>query len=116
MKYTKSSWAMATFSVAVGKKWTDKNTGEKQEHTEWFNCVSYGNPAKWLQRGKKGGLIFVEGRFRSNDTTKADGSPIRYTNLIADRAFLIATLPRDESAPPGAKASGAPDMDDDIPF
>lgn len=115
-KVTKSGREMATFSFAVDESWTDKTTGEKQKHTEWFNCVAYGWVAARVASGKKGGLVIVEGRFKSNDTVKSDGSPIRYTNLVADHASLCATMPRDESAPPGAKASGAPDLDDDIPF
>lgn len=116
VSYLPSGDAVAKFSVAVGEKWKSK-AGEAQEHTEWFNCSCFGKPAEWLARGKKGGLIFVEGKLRSNDTKKSDGTPIRYTNLIADRAFLLATLPReDDAAPPGAKPASAPDLDDDIPF
>lgn len=116
VSYLPSGDAVARFSVAVSEKWKSK-IGEPQEHTEWFNCSCFGKPAEWLARGKKGGLIFVEGKMRSKDTTKADGSPIRYTNLIADRAFLLATLPRDDvDAQAGEKAASAQDLDDDIPF
>lgn len=119
VSYLPSGDAVAKFSVAVGEKWKDKKSGEQREHTEWFNCSCFGKPAEWLQRGKKGGLVFVEGKMRSKDTTKSDGSPIRYTNLIAERAFLLATLPRDDndaSAPKASPMSAKPDFDDDIPF
>lgn len=117
-KMTKSGREMATFSFAVDESWTDKTTGEKQKHTEWFNCVAYGWVAKRVANGKKGGLVIAEGRFRSNDTTKADGSPIRYTNLVVDSASLCATLPREDDGASIslAKAASTADLDDDIPF
>lgn len=117
VSYMPSGDAVAKFSVAVSEKWKSK-AGEQQEHTEWFNCSCFGKPAEWLARGKKGGLIFVEGKIRTNVVKKEDGSLVRYTNLIADRAFLLATLPRDDNDVPAPKTppSGNPEFNDDIPF
>lgn len=48
--------AMANLSVATSDSWTDKNSGEKKEKTEWHRVVAFGKLAeimgKYLTKGK----------------------------------------------------------------
>ena len=47
--------AVANFSIATSESWKDKNTGEKQEKTEWHNITVYGRRAEivgqYLRKG-----------------------------------------------------------------
>ena len=36
MRYTQAGVAVCDFSVAVSRRWQDKNTNEKREETTWF--------------------------------------------------------------------------------
>ena len=48
------------FSVADTKKWTDKN-GQKQEKTNWIECVWYLNNTSIAQYLTKGTKVLIEG-------------------------------------------------------
>lgn len=117
--YSASGTAISKFSVAVGEKWKDKTSGETKEHTEWFNCTAFGFLAEFLSKGKKGGLVFVEGRLRTRTYQKKDGTDAKATELLADKGFLLASMRIDGNQPTGPDAhdkQAPPDFDDDIPF
>ena len=44
-RVTQSGADVASFSVATSEQWTDKQTGQKQERTEWHNCTAFGRLA-----------------------------------------------------------------------
>ena len=41
LKYTQGGDAVATFSIATSETWTDKESGEKKERTEWHRIVAW---------------------------------------------------------------------------
>ena len=43
LRYTAAGLAVAKVALGTNEKWTDKNTGEKRENTEWHNLVAFGN-------------------------------------------------------------------------
>ena len=51
VRYSANGSAIANISVATSESWTDKNSGDKQEKTEWhrivmFNrCLLYTSPS-----------------------------------------------------------------------
>ena len=51
------------FSMATSESWTDKNTGQKVENTEWHKIVIYGRlaeiAAQYLHKGSK---VYLEGK------------------------------------------------------
>lgn len=52
--------SVINFSVADTKKWTDKN-GQKQEKTNWIECVWYLNNTSIAQYLTKGTKVLIEG-------------------------------------------------------
>ena len=91
MKYTKQGTAICNMTIATSENWTDKNTGEKQEKTEWSRCVSFGKQAEVL--GKylvKGSQIYIEGKLQTRQYDK-DGQ-IHYATeiVVQDFTFLGA--------------------------
>ena len=74
MKYTAAGKAIASTSLATNESWKDKNTGEKQERTEWHNIVFFGPLAeiagKYL---KKGGQVYIEGSLRTDKYVDKQG-------------------------------------------
>ena len=46
LKYTPSGAAVCNFSLATSESWNDKNSGQKQERTEWHRVVVWGKLAK----------------------------------------------------------------------
>lgn len=128
---TQSGGKFATFSIATSEKWTDKQTGEVKENTDWHNIiVSTDGLANVVEQYvKKGTRLFVEGRIRTRKYTDNNGLD-RYVTEIVVGGFnsSLQILDRRESSPadPQAEAANEPaptgwenkseELDDDIPF
>ena len=96
-----------TFTLATSDQWTDKQ-GNKQESTEWHNCVTYRQLAKIASDYvKKGSKVFVEGRIKTNSWEK-DG--VKKYQTTVEVLKLLVLDKRDNSVV--AESHG----DDCIPF
>nr|WP_314741250.1 single-stranded DNA-binding protein [uncultured Haemophilus sp.] len=74
--------AVANISVATSESWTDKNTGERREVTEWHRIVFYRRQAEVAgQYLRKGSKVYVEGRLRTRKWQDQNGQD-RYTTEI----------------------------------
>ncbi|MCF6249487.1 MAG: single-stranded DNA-binding protein [Desulfobacula sp.] len=73
IRYSQQGVAVVNFSIATSEQWTDKNTGQKQERTEWHNIVSFGKQAEILEKYlSKGRQVYIEGSLQT-DTYDKDG-------------------------------------------
>ena len=73
--------AICNVTVATSDNWTDKQSGEKKERTEWHNVVFTRRLAEIAgQYLRKGSKIYVEGSLRTRKWQK-DGVD-RYTTEI----------------------------------
>ncbi len=75
MRYSPSGQPMTSFSIASNRRYTTA-AGEQREETEWFNCTAFGRLAdvcnQYLTRGQQ---VYVEGRLRSRQYDRRDGTP-----------------------------------------
>ncbi len=86
IRYSQQGTAMVNFSIATSEQWNDKNTGEKQEKTEWHRIVAFRKPAEILEKYlSKGSKIYIEGRLQTRNYEK-DGQT-HYTTEIVVREF-----------------------------
>ena len=61
MRYTPQGMAVASFSVATDRRWTDQS-GQRQERTTWFRVSVWGKQAESCnQYLAKGRTVLVEG-------------------------------------------------------
>jgi len=63
-----SSGNVATTSllIATSEWWTDKNTGHKQEKTEWHRITIFGELAENSFHCYQGTKVYIEGRLQTN--------------------------------------------------
>ena len=62
VSYLKSGVAVTKFSVATKVAWTDKDSGDRKDRTQWHNIVAYGDFfPKFAERIVKGAHVFVQG-------------------------------------------------------
>ena len=124
VRYTPSGVAVANFSVATSEEWKNKDTGEKQERTEWHRIVAWRRLGEicgeYLSKGKQ---IYVEGRIQTRSWDDRDGNKKYTTEIIAnDIQFLGSRDMSDGGRPQGGMAGGSQGApgpgpeDDDIPF
>ena len=97
VRYMPSGKAVANVSIATSDSWKDRNTGEKQERTEWHNVVFYSPLAEIVgQYLRKGSSVFVEGRLQTRKWQDKNGQDRYTTEIIANEMKML-----------GGRASGS---------
>ena len=100
LKYSQGGAAICTFSLATSEQWTDKNTGEKQERTEWSRIVVFGKQAEICEKYlSKGSQIYLEGRLQTRQWER-DGQQ-NYTTEIVVSNFQFLGGNRQDGAGQG---------------
>lgn len=90
MRYMPNGDPVANISIATSANWTDKNTGEKREKTEWHRVVAYRRTAEIIgQYCKKGDKLYVEGRLQTRNWNDQDGKIHYMTEVIAESIQLL---------------------------
>ena len=129
---------MVGFSLATTESWTDKNTGERKDKTEWHNVVIFNEGLVRVveQYCKKGSKIYVEGRLQTREYQDKDGNTRKATEIVLPKfngAIILLDSRKSDRGPaspddygttttrerpPAAATSGgrSMDLDDDIPF
>ncbi len=132
VKYMPSGGAVCNITVATTESWTDRDSGGKQERTEWHRVVLFRRLAEvageYLRKGSK---VYIEGRLQTRKWQGQDGQDRYTTEVIANDMQMLdgrgggtaafetqqtATEkpPRSASSPPASTPTD--DFDDDIPF
>jgi single-strand DNA-binding protein len=113
--------SVSTFTMACGRKWKDKQTGEWKEDTAWVPIVMWGNE-NVIQYLTKGKAIYVEGRI-STRTYDKDGQKVYVTEIVADDVILLGgdgekrgESPALASKPRPVAAQGQDVSDWDVPY
>lgn len=132
VRYTTAGAAITNIRVATTESWKDKQTGEKQERTEWSSVVFFGKLAEIAgEYLKKGQTVYLKGKLRTEEYEK-DGVKKFSTKVYADEMLMLGGN-RDggdserQSAPTRSKppqtparsavpVGGHPLDEDDIPF
>lgn len=131
VRYTPNGNAVTNITLATSDSWTDKQSGQKQERTEWHRVVFFGKIAEIAgEYLRKGSQCYVEGSLRTREWEK-DGVKRYTTEIIVDqvngRLQLLggrpqgqgdepAQRPRPQTPPPSQQGTPPDFMDDDIPF
>lgn len=86
---------VANFSVATTERWTDKQSGEKRERTEWHSIVMYRGLADVAgEYLKKGSQVFIEGRLRTERWQDKDtGADRSRTVIVGDDLQMLGRAP-----------------------
>ncbi|MCG8685146.1 MAG: single-stranded DNA-binding protein [Desulfobacterales bacterium] len=89
IRYSQQGLAVVNFSIATSEQWTDKNTGERQEKTEWHRIVVFGKQAETCERYlSKGSRIYIEGRLQTRSWEK-DGQTHYTTEVVASNFMFL---------------------------
>jgi single-strand DNA-binding protein len=75
VRTTNTGALVVTLSVATSENWTDKQTGEKRERTEWHRVVIFNQGLAKIAREylKKGAQVYLEGQLQTRKWTTDDG-------------------------------------------
>ncbi|OOG45439.1 single-stranded DNA-binding protein [Rhodanobacter sp. C01] len=93
VRYTSSGAAITSLSIATSESWTDKQSGEKQERTEWHRVKMFGKLAEIAgEYLKKGRQVYIEGSLRTDKYTDKSGVEKYSTDIIASDMQMLGGL------------------------
>ena len=132
---------VANLSVATSESWKDKNSGERQERTQWHKIVVWnqnivGVAERYLKKGAK---VYIEGQLETRKWQDQQSGQDKYVTEIVLRPFrgeltmldskgggaggFQDNAPSASYAPAGGPAQGgaasrqrADELEDEIPF
>lgn len=125
LRYTPNGQAVASFSIAVNRSWTD-GQGEKKDEVQYVDIVAWGKQAEFVsQYLGKGRKILVVGRLQNRSWEAQDGTKRNKTEIVATEINFMdskgagAGDPSEKAAPAkeSTKDEGEEEINiDDIPF
>ena len=84
--------SVTNISVATSEQWTDKQSGEKREDTQWHRISLFNRlgeiAAQYLRKGSK---VYIEGSLRTRKYEK-DGQDHYVTEIRADQMQMLDSL------------------------
>ncbi|WP_373741707.1 single-stranded DNA-binding protein [Neisseria sp.] len=96
-RYMSNGEPVCNFSMATSEAWNDRNTGQRQERTEWHNITLYRRLAEIAaQYLRKGSQVYIEGRIQSRKYTGKDGIERTAYDIIGSEMKML-----------GSKSNGA---------
>ena len=87
---TPSGLVITTLNLATSEQWTDKQSGEKRENTEWHRVVLFGRlgeiAAQYLNKGSQ---VYIEGRIQTRKWQDKEGQDRYTTEIVAGDMQLL---------------------------
>lgn len=134
---TQAGTTIVNMSLATSESWRDKQSGERQERTEWHRVVIFNEKIaevaeKYLHKGDK---VYIEGQLQTRKWTDNEGQERYTTEVVVPRfggALQILSGSRDGGGDEreertarddrrsgtggGSQRKSYDDLSDEIPF
>jgi len=91
VRYTSGGQAVANLRIATSRSWTDKQSGQRKEETEWHDVEVWGKQAEqcgeYLAKGRQ---VYVEGRLKTDKwQDKTSGQERSKVKVVADTVRFL---------------------------
>lgn len=120
VKATQGGSQVVNLSIATSETWNDKQSGQKQDRTEWHRVVFFGKLAEIVSSYvNKGSKLYVEGSLRTRKWQDNNGQDRYTTEIVGGEMQMLDS--RGQSGQP-SQAVQQPSQgeanvfDDKIPF
>ena len=143
VRSTNNGGKIVNLNIATSESWRDRQSGERQERTEWHRVVIFNEnlaeiAEKYLRKGSK---VYLEGQLQTRKWTDKDGAEKYTTEVVLQRYRGELTMLEGRGEGGGGGGSfggggsredsyggsssgaggrsgggGAADLDDEIPF
>ncbi len=125
VRFTPKGQAVASFDIAVNRRYKDSTSGEWKDDTCFVPIVVWGPSAERCRdRLKKGSPVHVEGRLSMDEWTDKTGQKRKTMQVISRRLQVLAAADSATGEEPAADieqpartpAEPAAEITDDVPF
>jgi single-strand DNA-binding protein len=127
VRYLENGVPVARFTMATSETFTDKNSGEKREITDWHNIVLWRGLAKIAESYlKKGMKVYIEGKLKTRSWQDENQQTKYATDIVADQMVMLSKADGSgevtKEYPPTIENKEMPPMDlkddpsDNLPF
>jgi len=107
---------VATFSIATSESFTDKNSGEKKEITDWHDIVLWRGLAEIAEKYiRKGTKIYVEGKLKKRSWQDKEGNTKYNTEVIGEELTILSRLETSDKSAAPYNSGGTPNLPSDMP-
>ncbi len=107
LRFTPSGQATASFGLAVNRRWQDRQSGEWQEATSFFDVVCWREMAENVSESLvRGARVVVTGRLEQRSWENQEGERRSKVEVVADEVgpslrWATATVTKNERRTPG---------------
>ncbi len=114
--------SVCNLRVATSESWKNKETGEREERTEWHRCVLRNRLGEIAQQYlHKGSQVYLEGRLQTRKWQNQQGQDQYTTEIVCHEMTMLDSKGNNQSAPKPTSQKADPvyanDFDDqEIPF
>jgi single-strand DNA-binding protein len=125
VRFTSGGQAVATLRIATSRSWTDKQSGQRKEETEWHDVEVWGKQAEqcgeYLAKGRQ---VYVEGRLKTDKWQDKQSGQDRYkVKVVAETVRFLGgggaggqrSAPRSSSDDMGGPPPGYDEAQDSGP-
>jgi single-strand DNA-binding protein len=111
VRYTSGGQAVANLRIATSRSWTDKQSQQRKEETEWHDVEVWGKQAEqcgeYLAKGRQ---VFIEGRLKTDKwQDKTSGQERSRVKVVAENVRFLGGGGRGAGAGAGGAGRGAPE-------
>ncbi len=101
VRYSQAGAAITNISIATTDSWTDKQSGQRQDRTEWHRVVFFNRLAEVAgEYLRKGSQVYIEGALRTRKWQDQQGQDKYTTEIVASEMQMLGSR--------GDNAGGAP--------
>jgi single-strand DNA-binding protein len=110
VRHLENGATVANFPIATSESYTDKNTGQKVESTDWHDIVVWRGLAdvvdKYVRKGQK---VYIEGKLKKRSWQDKDGNTRYTTEVVADELTILSRPEKAENQSNPYDSQGTPE-------
>ncbi len=92
VRYLPSGGSVTNISLATTRRWKDRQSGERREHTEWHRVVFFNRLAEVAgEYLRKGSQVYIEGRIQTRKWQDQSGQDRYSTEIIAEEMQMLGS-------------------------
>jgi single-strand DNA-binding protein len=116
IRYMQSGDKVVNLAIATSERWSDKQSGERKEKTEWHRVVVFDQniadvAEKYLKKGTK---VYIEGQLQTRKWTDQSGQEKYTTEVVLQRFRGTLTMLSGRGEEGGGGGNfGGPQSEDD---